>query len=62
MFVLMGLSAVFPVIHGVKLFGFDLMRDQMGLSWVILQGFLYVLGAALYAVSLADPYTAKPGS
>ena len=52
MFVGMGLSAVVPVIHGLKLYGIEQMRGRMGLSWVVLQGFLYVLGAGLYAVSL----------
>jgi len=51
MFVFMGLSAVFPVVHGVRIYGILQMRAQMGLSWVVLQGFLYILGASLYAVS-----------
>jgi len=51
MFVLLGLSAVFPVLHGIELYGIDEMRDRMGLTWVVLQGFLYILGAGLYAVS-----------
>jgi predicted membrane channel-forming protein YqfA (hemolysin III family) len=51
MFVLMGLSAVFPVLHGIELYGIHEMRDRMGLIWVVLQGFLYILGAGLYAVS-----------
>ncbi len=54
MFTLMGLSAVFPVLHGVNLYGVAQMRVQMGLAWVVLQGFLYILGAAIYAVS--NPY------
>jgi adiponectin receptor len=52
MFVLMGLSAVFPVLHGINLYGIDDMRGRMGLTWVVLQGFLYILGAGLYAVRL----------
>ncbi len=44
------LTAVFPVLHGVKLYGVEQMRVQMGLFWVALQGFLYILGAGLYAV------------
>ena len=51
MFVGMGLSAVFPVIDGLCMFGFEQMRRQMGFSWVVLQGALYILGAGLYAVS-----------
>ena len=51
MFVAMGLSAVFPALHGIKLYGLQQMNDRIGLSWLVLQGFLYVLGAGLYAVS-----------
>jgi predicted membrane channel-forming protein YqfA (hemolysin III family) len=51
MFVLMGLSALFPVLHGLELYGIDEMQDRIGLTWVVLQGFLYILGAGLYAVS-----------
>jgi predicted membrane channel-forming protein YqfA (hemolysin III family) len=52
MFVAMGLSAVFPVLHGVKLYGISEMQDRIGLTWVVLEGFLYILGAGLYAVSI----------
>jgi predicted membrane channel-forming protein YqfA (hemolysin III family) len=51
MFVAMGLSAVFPVLHGLELYGIKQMRDRIGLTWLVLQGFLYILGAGLYAVS-----------
>lgn len=51
MFVAMGLSAVVPVLHGVKLYGLSEIQQRIGLSWLLLQGFLYILGAALYAVS-----------
>ena len=50
MFVSMGLSAVIPVLHGIGLYGADRLEETMGLSCVVLQGFLYVLGAAIYAV------------
>lgn len=50
MFIAMGLSAVFPVFHGLLLYGPHQMKQQMGLSWLVLQGFLYVFGAAIYAV------------
>ena len=50
MFVAMGLSAVFPVLHGLKMYGFQQMNKQIGLLWVILQGMLYITGAATYAV------------
>lgn len=51
MFIAMGLSAVFPVIHGLKIYGFYVMRYRIGLIWLVLQGFLYILGAIIYAVS-----------
>jgi adiponectin receptor len=52
MFVALGLSAVIPVLHGVDLYGIPEMRGRMSLTWVVLQGFLYILGAGLYAVSI----------
>lgn len=60
MFVGLGLSALFPVLHGVEMYGIDAMQDRIGLIWLLLQGFLYILGAGLYAVSaiqlkLQDP-------
>ena len=53
MFVLMGLSAVFPVLHGLELHGIKQMQDRIGLTWLILQGLLYILGAGIYAVSIS---------
>ena len=58
MFVAMGLSAVFPVFHGLKLYGVQQMYDRIGLVWVVLQGLLYILGAFIYAVTIADSLTA----
>ena len=46
----MGLSAVFPVFHGLVLYGLHHMNRQISLFWLVLQGFLYILGAAFYAV------------
>ncbi|PGH23372.1 hypothetical protein AJ80_02625 [Polytolypa hystricis UAMH7299] len=54
MFISMGLSAVLPVLHGLSKYGFDQMRDQMGLVWVVLQGFLYILGAVIYAARVPE--------
>ncbi len=51
MFVAMGLSAIFPVLHGLQVHGIQDMKDRIGLTWLLLQGFLYILGAGLYAVS-----------
>lgn len=54
MFVAMGLSAVFPVIHGLLVFGLSQMQRQIGLSWVVLQGALYILGAVIYAMRVPE--------
>jgi adiponectin receptor len=52
MFVAMGLSAIFPVLHGVELYGVPEMRERIGLIWLVSQGALYILGAGIYAVSI----------
>lgn len=54
MFVAMGLSAIVPIIHGVRLYGTAQMAPLIGLPWLVSQGALYILGAAIYAVSLAS--------
>jgi adiponectin receptor len=54
MFVSMGLSAIFPVIHGLWLYGPKQMTDQIGLHWLLLQGFLYILGATIYAARVPE--------
>jgi predicted membrane channel-forming protein YqfA (hemolysin III family) len=54
MFVAMGASAVIPVLHGIFLFGFAQLERQMGVSWLVLQGVLYISGAAIYAVSIVS--------
>ena len=56
MFVAMGLSAVFPVLHGMEIYGIQEMRGRIGLTWLVLQGFLYILGAGLYAVSFQSDH------
>jgi len=57
MFVLMGLSAVFPVLHGVRLYGVEHLRKSIGLDWVLLQGALYIAGAAIYAARVPEKWS-----
>lgn len=59
MFVSMGLSAVFPVVHGVRLYGVEQMARQIGLGWLLLQGFLYILAASVYAARIPERF--RPG-
>lgn len=47
----MGLTAIFPTAHGIVLYGAAQFQRQIGLSWVLTQGLLYLVGAAIYAVS-----------
>lgn len=59
MFVLMGLSAVVPIFHGLRIYGFDQMQKTVSVNWVVLQGALYILGAGLYAARF--PERVRPG-
>lgn len=56
MFVTLGLSALFPVLHGLKMFGIEQMRNQAGLSWLVLQGVLYIVGASIYAARIPEKW------
>lgn len=60
MFVAMGLSAVFPVLHGIRIYGLSQLRQTIGLDWVVLQGLLYILGAGIYAARF--PERLRPGT
>lgn len=59
MFVGMGLSAIFPVLHGLQIYGPGLMTRKIGLGWMLLQGGLYILGAGIYAARV--PERLRPG-
>ncbi|KAK5996720.1 ADIPOR-like receptor SPBC12C2.09c [Cladobotryum mycophilum] len=50
MFVSLGVSGIIPVCHGILVDGYPVLEDRMSLSWVILQGAMYIFGAFLYAV------------
>ncbi|KAL6230443.1 hypothetical protein BDW75DRAFT_222612 [Aspergillus navahoensis] len=54
MFIALGLSALFPVVHGVMRFGVGQMNKQISLSWVVLQGSLYIVGACIYATQVPE--------
>ncbi|ETS86622.1 hypothetical protein PFICI_00450 [Pestalotiopsis fici W106-1] len=60
MFVGLGLSGVLPVCQGVLIYGYHDLERRMGLNWVLLQGFLYIFGAFLYAIRW--PERSAPGS
>jgi adiponectin receptor len=57
MFVLMGLSAVIPMFHGIRVYGLEHMRYAASLDWVVSQGALYILGAAIYAARVPEKWS-----
>ncbi|MCJ1330288.1 hypothetical protein MMC10_006971 [Thelotrema lepadinum] len=59
MFVAMGLSAVAPVLHGLRLHGLDVMEERMGLRWLVIQGATYILGATIYAMRVPEKWVPK---
>ncbi|KAK4998391.1 hypothetical protein LTR66_002365 [Elasticomyces elasticus] len=59
MFVAMGLSAAVPVLHGLKVYGFSQLDQQIGLKWLVLQGLLYIVGAGIYAARVPERW--RPG-
>ncbi|KAF8249207.1 hemolysin-III family protein [Wilcoxina mikolae CBS 423.85] len=50
-FILTGLSAVAPITHGIKIFGWKQMNRQSGLPYYLLEGVLLLIGAFFYNVS-----------
>jgi adiponectin receptor len=50
MFVGLGLSSVIPIIHALRIYGYQGLEDRISVSWVAAQGGFYIFGAALYAV------------
>ena len=57
MFVGLGVSGVVPICHAAATYGYESLQKRMGLNWVLLQGFFYIFGACLYAVSLPASLT-----
>jgi adiponectin receptor len=51
-FVGTGLSGLAPLIHGIILFGFSKMAKQSGMPYYLAEGFLLLLGALFYMVSI----------
>ena len=59
MFVAMGLSAVFPVIHGLTIYGWEGMEQRIGLKWLVGQGITYIAGASIYAARIPEKFFPK---
>jgi predicted membrane channel-forming protein YqfA (hemolysin III family) len=46
-----GLSGIVPIAHGIQMFGFLQMVRQAGLAYYLGEGGIFLLAAAVYAVS-----------
>lgn len=53
-FVGLGLSAVFPVVHAMLIYHHTVLQKHMGLYWLLLSGGLYIFGAYLYAIRFPE--------
>lgn len=56
MFVALGLSAVIPVAEAVWLKGLSRVESEMSLWYCVVQGGLYIAGAAIYASRVPEKY------
>ncbi|BFZ65195.1 hypothetical protein YB2330_006358 [Saitoella coloradoensis] len=57
MFSALGLSAAFPVGHALLTRTYAELAQTMGLGYLLLQGFLYLLGAAIYAARVPEKWS-----
>ncbi|KAK6056243.1 hypothetical protein COOONC_06250 [Cooperia oncophora] len=53
-FVAMGLSAVFPAAHLLFVDGLEFLYQKASLVWMLLMGFMYIAGAAIYATRIPE--------
>ncbi|CZT53056.1 related to adiponectin receptor protein 1 [Rhynchosporium secalis] len=61
MFVLLGLSAILPVVHGVFLYGMTVVNTRIVfVPWLLTEALMYILGAVVYAVRF--PESSFPGN
>ena len=59
MFVGLGVSGVFPILHGIYLDGYSLLNARVGLNWMLTQGALYILGAGIYAARVPERWAPR---
>ncbi|CAD6890425.1 unnamed protein product [Tilletia controversa] len=55
-FISLGLSAVFPVVHACAMYGYGTVSRIMGLSYVIASGAMYIVGACMYAARVPERF------
>lgn len=54
LFVIFGLSAVFPILVGIFYYGLEETKARVQLNWIASEGFLYIFGAMLYGVRFPE--------
>ncbi|KAF8246041.1 Hly-III related protein, partial [Wilcoxina mikolae CBS 423.85] len=55
-YICLGLSAIVPVVHGVRLYGWETQKHRMSLKWVVLTAILNLLGSATYAAQIPEKW------
>lgn len=57
MFILFGLSGVLPIVLGINKFGYDQVKQRTSMTWLVLEGALYITGAVMYAARFPERLT-----
>lgn len=53
-FVGCGLSGIVPLVHGVRMFGWEQMNKQSGMPYYMIEGAFLLGGAFIYGVSVLE--------
>ncbi|ODV84431.1 hypothetical protein CANARDRAFT_201316 [[Candida] arabinofermentans NRRL YB-2248] len=56
MFISFGISSVFPILYGLKVYGVDQIFKRAGLVWVLGEAVGYISGAVLYAIRVPERF------
>ncbi|KAF9108581.1 hypothetical protein BGX29_010187 [Mortierella sp. GBA35] len=54
LFLAMGLSGLFPIIHGIVLYGFPMAQRAVALNYMFCMGAAYVVGALIYGSRMPE--------
>ncbi|KAF2241533.1 putative hemolysin-III channel protein Izh2 [Trematosphaeria pertusa] len=54
LFVSLGLLSIFPILHGIYIYGFGELERMMGLRWSAVQGFFYILGCVIFSTCVPE--------
>ncbi|KAI5805529.1 hemolysin-III related-domain-containing protein [Peziza echinospora] len=54
MYVLYGLSGIISIFHGIEISSLEVVRRQIGLEFLVLEGVFYIVGAGIYAARVPE--------